>query len=118
MSRPSILRFTEPAKILDLSDGTIQNELEERAPTLHRFLKAAVTTKTKGKIPKKGEPERSVKLVNGVGMAAAMLLKNRNPKMSAMAYKMSLLLWHGGVDKQVFLTFFVVKFMKLNHLIQ
>ena len=90
--RPSILRYTAPERILQLSDGTIQKELQDRAPTFHRFLQAAVATQNKTSV------DESVK---GVGIAVSVLLKNRNPKMSAMAYKMSLLLWHGGVDKQV-----------------
>ena len=45
---PSILANTSPDHIISLKDAAIVTELEERAPTLHRCLLAAFSSKRKG----------------------------------------------------------------------
>lgn len=90
---PSMLANTSPDHIISLKDESIVGELQERAPTLHRCLAAAVTSKRKGSKKKNATAALS--------MASSVLLRCRNPQLSANAYRLSVLLWHGGAQKQV-----------------
>ena len=90
----SILANTSPTHIISLKDVTIISELEERAPTLYRCLPTAVSSKRKAGVQKKNTTA-------ALSMASSILLRCRNPALSANAYRLSVLLWHGGAQKQV-----------------
>ena len=90
----SILANTSPDHIISLKDAAVVTELEERAPTLHRCLLAAVSSKRKAVCQKQNATA-------AISMASSVLLRCHNPALSANAYRLSVLLWHGGAQKQV-----------------
>ena len=95
--KPSVLSHVSPASIISLKDMDVVNELKERAPVTHRCMQAIACSK-KRSIKKDGV---DYKLVNSLSMAASVLLRCRNPCLSAAAYRLSVLLWHGGAAKKV-----------------
>ena len=90
---PSILANTSPDHIISLKDAAVVKELEERAPTLHRCLLAAVSSKRKAC--------QKQNATAAISVAGSVLLRCHNPVLSANAYRLSVLLWHGGAQKQV-----------------
>ena len=95
---PSIVTDTSPESIISLKDSQIVHELEERTPVLHRCLTAAACSKQKKKSTRVDQDQKTT---SAVSMASSVLLRCRNPAMSANAYRLSVLLWHGGAQKQV-----------------
>ena len=96
-SCPSILADPKPQSLIQLKDSEVVKELEERAPLLHRVLNAVAS----GKYVKKETSKQSEKVSRAVSMASSVLLRCRTPNMSTLAYRLSLLMWHGGAEKQV-----------------
>jgi hypothetical protein len=101
---PSLLSDSKPESIINLKDSCIVKELEERAPILHRVLKAVASGKMKciNNIEKDDKKsERNFKVTRAISMATSVLFRCRTPSMSALSYRLSILLWHGGAEKQV-----------------
>ena len=99
---PSILTDTSPDSLVSLNDGQIVNELEERAPTLHRCLAAAASSNFKQKIWQDSSLKQlGQKITSTLSMASSVLLRCRNPAMSVNVYRLFVLLWHGGAQRQV-----------------
>ena len=101
---PSTLADVTPASIISLKDSDIENELKERAPTLYRCLQAAASSKrnqAKVKVNCRKDQGEVMKTTRAISMASSVLLRCRNPSLSAMAYLLSILLWHAGAEKQV-----------------
>lgn len=94
--KPSVLSSTKPASIISLKDSVVVKELEERAPTLYRILKTVASGKSR-KSAKKNED----KVTHALSFAISVLFRCRSPYMSAISYRLSILLWHGGAEKQV-----------------
>ena len=101
---PSTLADVTPASIISLKDSDIENELKERAPTLYRCLQAAASSKrnqAKVKVNCRKDQGEVMKTTRAISMASSVLLRCHNPSLSAMAYLLSILLWHAGAEKQV-----------------
>lgn len=96
---PSVLTKTNPEELIALTSQDIVSEITKRAPTLLRCMNAVASTKTRKNL--KGDCEKERKVNRSVSFAVSVLLKCRNPHLSAMAYRLSLLKWHGGAEKQV-----------------
>ena len=97
---PSLLADTTPNNIINIKDSSVASELKDRTPTMERLLRAVVCVKTKGSGHRK-DTKKDHKIARAVSMATSVLLRCRNPAMSAMSYRVSLLLWRGGAEKQV-----------------
>ena len=106
--QPSLLRATSPDSLINLTDIQLNEEVRTRAPTLHRFLRAAALNERsqwkakEGRI--KGEKSSNTdndRSIPPVSMASSLLLRARCPQMSANAYRLSTLLWHASCEKQV-----------------
>ena len=110
--QPSLLRATSPESLIKLTDIQLNEEVRTRAPTLHRFLRAAALNehsqwkakegRNKGKKFGNTDNDRSIPAVS---MASSLLLRACCPEMSANAYRLSILLWHASCEKQVFFGF-------------
>ena len=99
---PSILTYISPDSLVSLKDSQIVYELEERAPTLHRCLAAAASSNSKQRqLQDPSQQQLRQKITSTLSMASSVLLRCRNPAMSANAHRLSVLLWHGGAQKQV-----------------
>jgi transposase len=98
---PSVLSQVSADDILALKDIDIVTELKERAPVTHRCMQAIARSPRKTK-----NSEANHKVVSSLSMAASVLLRCRNPCLSAAAYRFSVVLWHGGVGKMVSLIFY------------
>jgi hypothetical protein len=96
----SVLADTTPNNLININDSTVTSELKDRAPTVERLLRAVVSVKPKGSAQRK-DTKKDHKITRAISMASSVLLRCRNPAMSAMSYRVSLLLWHGGAEKQV-----------------
>ena len=97
---PSILRQTKGGDLIKFSEQMLKEEMESRAPTLYGCLcSSASSTKTKKK-EQDGNGNRKSEVP--VVVAASILLRQRCPQMSAIAYRFSIgVLWHSGAKKQV-----------------
>ena len=96
---PSILTKTSLESIISLKDQDIVNELQEKAPTFYSCLLAASSSQ-------RGDPNKNnQRTTPSISMASSILLKCRNPSMTANAYRLSVLLWHGGAQKQIYILF-------------
>ncbi|CAB3988657.1 Hypothetical predicted protein [Paramuricea clavata] len=96
---PSILANSTPHNVINITDACIASELKNRAPTMERILRAAVSGKVKHTVEEEYN-EKDKKNVRALSMATSILLRCRNPALSALSYRLSLLLWHGGAEKQ------------------
>lgn len=97
-SNPSCLSNSEPESLICLKDSTVVKELQVRGPILHRVLKAVAS----GKDSNIKKPEQMDKVTRAVSIASSVLFRCRTPSMSALAYRLSILMWHGGAEKQVY----------------
>ena len=94
---PSILTKTSPESIISCKEQDLVNELQEKAPTFYSCLLAASSSQ-------RGDPKKNKqKTTPSISMASSILLKCRNPSMAANAYRLSVLLWHGGAKKQIYI---------------
>ena len=104
---PSVLRQISPSDIVGFKDHAFDRELKEKVPILHSVLnEAVISTKAKNRLKKNdtnymGSSGRTPT----VCLAASLLLRKRCTAMSAIAYRMSTMLWHGGVKTQVYFYF-------------
>ncbi|KAL9955364.1 hypothetical protein ACROYT_G036674 [Oculina patagonica] len=98
---PSCLRTPTKESMLTFSWSAAGNEIQEKAPLLHRVLQAAA-------IPKFMQGQSDAARYPGICLAAGILLKLRDPAMSLIPYVMSLMLKAAGITKK--------GFIRLNHL--
>lgn len=91
---PSCLRTHTKESMLTFSWSAAGNEIQEKAPLLHRVLQAAASPKfMRGRSDSARYP--------GICLAAGILLKLRDPAMSLIPYVMSLMLKAAGITKKV-----------------
>ena len=83
----SILKTTDPDQLASLSNKVLCKEVELNCPLYSSVVKSACNANDK--------PENGT---NAVALATAVLVRCRNPKMSALAYRISSLLFHSGVS--------------------
>ncbi len=88
---PCCLRKTKKEDMLNFSLKKVEDELRIKAPILSSILKVASTPKFKG-VEKEDESE----WLSSTVMAAAVLLKNRSPCMTAIQLLIIILLQHSG----------------------
>jgi signal-transduction protein with cAMP-binding, CBS, and nucleotidyltransferase domain len=98
---PSILSKVSSDNLMQLTDTAIVKELHKRAPILSRCMEATTQSKRSMAEQRKGKKDGENKRIPAISMAASILLRSRCSLMSANAYRMSTILWHSGVDKQV-----------------
>ena len=94
-NKPSLLTDSKADSIILQKDSVIISELKQRAPTLKRVLRSA----SQGKVVR--GKERDNRISRAITMVTSILMRCRNPSMPAMAYRISVLLWHSGAEKQV-----------------
>lgn len=93
---PSILQKCNPDDLVAFSDEKCEEELKLRTPILYSCLHEAITNK------RQQRRKNIVSTAPAIVTAAAILLKQRCPMMSAKAYRFSIgVLWHSGAKKQV-----------------
>jgi hypothetical protein len=92
--QPSCLRSPNKDKLLDFSLEKFEEELEKRAPFTHAILETACVNRRNHNI--RGE------WVPTVGMAAAVLLRNRSSRMNALQLMLSIFLYHSSWSVSVF----------------
>jgi hypothetical protein len=88
MKQPSCLRSPNKDQLLDFSLEKVVEELEERAPFTYGILRAACVNKRNS--------ERRHEWVPSVGMAGAILLRNRSTRLNAVQLLLSILLYHSS----------------------
>ena len=92
--QPSCLRSPNKDKLLDFSLEKFGEELGKRAPFTSAILKTACVNRRNHNI--RGE------WVPSVGMAAAVLLRNRSSRMNAVQLMLSIFLYHSSWSVSVF----------------
>lgn len=100
--QPSILRKTKAKQLQEFSERKCE-ELKTRAPTLHGCIRSVTTSSKKRRKIEKGSNNDEQNDAAPISLAASIvLLKQRCPQTSAIAYRFSLgVLWHSGAKKQV-----------------
>ena len=99
---PSILRKTKAKQLTEFSERKCEEELKTRAPTLYGCIRSVTTSSKKRRKIEKGSNNDEQNDAAPISLAAFILLKQRCPQMSAIAYRFSLgVLWHSGAKKQV-----------------
>ena len=108
---PSVLCQISPSDIVGLKDCAFDRELKERSPILHSVLnEAVISTKAKNRLKKDDTKNKGTSArIQTVCLAASLLLRKRCSAMSAIAYRMSTMLWHGGVKTQVYTSSYICK---------
>ena len=92
----SILQKCSPNDLVAFSDEKCEEELKLRTPIFYSCLYEAITNK------RHQRKKSMISTAPAIVTAAAILLKQRCPMMSAKAYRFSIgVLWHSGAKKQV-----------------
>ena len=101
-SDDSCLKYRSPDQLAVFSNKTLCKEVETHCPLLYEAMCNAsnLTGVETG--------EGNERAVNAVALAVASLIRCRNPGMSAVAYRISTILFHSGVSYK--------DFGRLNHL--
>jgi hypothetical protein len=101
--KPSILKQTKANDLIKFSEKRCEEELAERAPMLYGCLDSCVaSTKKRSKTKDENGNKLSRISTAPIAFAASILLRQRCPQMSAIAYRFSIgVLWHSGAKKQV-----------------
>eukprot|EP00112_Aurelia_sp_Birch-Aquarium-sp1_P016963 Seg389.2 transcript_id=Seg389.2/GoldUCD/mRNA.D3Y31 product="hypothetical protein" protein_id=Seg389.2/GoldUCD/D3Y31 len=99
VKRPSILLMTNCDDLLRLRNEDVVDELQKRAPMLYLVLKNSVISRRRRKKIKDGNVKDQS--LCSVAMAFGILMKMRSPTLSALAYRVSLVLHHSGAKKKV-----------------
>ena len=73
-------------------------EFKQKAPVLYQLLYATVVTRKRYLQIKRGE-ETDTFSTPAISMVASVLLKNRDPKLCAQAYRVGFILHHSGAKK-------------------
>jgi len=89
----SILLLNEPDEIASISNTIFLEELRIFCPVFYEFLMGS-----------SGQEDQEMMKAginkNGVAIAAATLCRVRNPKASALHYRISTVLWHSGTKEE------------------
>ena len=99
LKNPSILSKTNCDNLLVLKNEDIVDELQKRAPVLYLVLKNSVISRRRRKKIKDGHVKDQSLCT--IAMAFGTLMKMRSPILSALAYRVSLVLHHSGAKKKV-----------------
>ena len=86
----SVLTRRTPSEIASISNKVIVHEVQLNCPFWYSCLKGACNAESK-------LGSRSVKIVNSMALATATAARCRNQKISAVAYRISTILFHSGV---------------------
>ena len=89
-SHSSLLKNTDPQDLLSFSLSRFARELSVKAPTFHGLLVTALGEDTQQPIHHCKGP---------LCLAASITLRQRNARMSAFQYVLSLILWQSGLKK-------------------
>ncbi|PFX13265.1 hypothetical protein AWC38_SpisGene22668 [Stylophora pistillata] len=93
---PSILRKTKASDLIEFSDSTCEEELKGKAPILYGCLYNVASDYTK-----KENERKKARLAAPISLATSILVKQRCPQMSAIAYRFALgVLWDSGAKKK------------------
>ena len=103
-NNPSMLAKTDPKSLLEFTDEKFVEELRQKALVLYQVLFAAVVTRKRYLQIKRGE-ETDAFSKPAISMAASVLLKNRDQKLCAQAYRVGFILHHSGAKNLVSLYF-------------
>ena len=101
VSSNSILRETSATKLKDFKASEHLKEVNEKAPTLYSCIRACAVSPLKEREISKGQVKKARLRTEPLSMALSVLLKCRNQQMSAQAYRVGTILWHGGAKTQV-----------------
>ena len=99
VKNPSILSKTNCDDLLVLKNEDVVEELQKRAPLLYLVLKNSVISRRRRKKIKDGHVKDQSHCA--LAMAFGILMKMRSPTLSALAYRVSLVLHHSGAKKRV-----------------
>ena len=101
----SIFSDRSPYNIVNkLTGQRMEEEISSKAPTFYKCLRAAANKDDSGKKQSLGTETKRRKDTSfswEASVAVSLMLRNRDPAVSALSYKMSLLFWQGGAEKQV-----------------
>ena len=110
--KPSVLRMKSSDELKSFTWKAVTLELKQRAPILLAVLQAAaesyrqrVPRQTLSRRRKKGSKLMKMARESVIGMAAAVLLKERNKNMCKLQAVISTLLYAGHASKEVICTF-------------
>ena len=99
VKNPSLLSKTNCEDLVKLKNEAVIDEMQKRAPLLYHVLKAAVTSRQRKKKIKEGQEHKTC--LQGLAMVYAILMRMRSPTLSALAYRISMVLHHSGAKKRV-----------------
>jgi len=83
----TILKISDPDQLAAFSNKILCREIETNCPLYSSVIKSACNAKAK--------PESTN---NAMALATSSLARCRNPKMSALAYRISTILFHSGIS--------------------
>ena len=95
----SILRCSTPAALVELKLRDLKNEFSLKAPLLTKLLSQLCTSKRTKVSPNNKSEVRVDELI--VPTVASVVLRARCPEMSALAYRLGLILRHSGAGTLV-----------------
>ena len=101
----SILRQTKPAELVSFDMSKLVCELEKEAPFVWQVLKSVSSSKNKKRAEKRGDQAQDLTTV--CATIAATVLHTRCAEMSALAYRIGLLLRYSGAGGMVCCKFLV-----------
>jgi hypothetical protein len=101
----SCLKVTEPDQLAAFSNSTLCHEVQIYCPYFNVVVRAACGLNLGCLTGKEHVKERAI---NAVALATSALVRCQNSTMSALAYRMSLILFHSGISHQ--------DCLRLNHL--
>ena len=101
----SILRQTKPAELVSFDMSKLVCELEKEAPFVWQVLKSVSSSKNKKRAQKRGDQAQDLTTV--CATIAATVLHTRCAEMSALAYRIGLLLRYSGAGGMVCCKFLV-----------
>ncbi len=107
IKNPSILSKTDCNALLNLRNEDIVCELKERAPTLYLALYSAVNSQKRRNMISEGHSDD--KSPTSLAMALSILMRRRNPTLTALSYRVSMVLHHSGAKKKVCVYFLMVQ---------
>ena len=99
----SIFGERSPDNIVNkLTGQQMEDEVSAKAPTFYKCLRAAANMdKSCKKLGTKTKQRKAVSFSWVASVAVSLMLRNRDPSVSALSYKISLLFWQAGAAKQV-----------------
>ncbi len=87
-TNPSCLQSPNKDALLNFSFEKLQKELEQRAPFIHAILQTSCVNKRNA--------EKRSEWVPSVGMAAAIILRNKSSRLNAVQLLLSIFLYHSS----------------------